>query len=67
MRIRMLQTVIPEFWFLLPLPTPVLESGKIYEAVTNAHGAVTGICRDGQRLGVKPGEFEIVEGGDGDE
>ena len=67
MKIRMLQTVIPEFWFLMPLPTPILEVGKIYDAVTNAHAAVTVICRDGIRIGVKPGEFEVVEGGEAGE
>ena len=63
MKIRMLETVRPEFVFLLagiPQDT-ILVYGEVYEAVQNKHGAVCGICRNGQRLGVKPGEFEVAE------
>ena len=63
MKIRMLETVRPEFVFLLagvPKDT-ILVYGKVYEATQNKHGAVCGICENGQKLGVKPGEFEIVE------
>ena len=63
MKIRMLETVRPEFVFLLdgvPRDT-ILVYGDVYESVRNKHGAVCGICGNGQKLGVKPGEFEIVE------
>lgn len=65
MKIKMLETVRPDFPFLLigvPSDT-VLVCGKVYEATKNKYGAVCGICENGQRLGVKPGEFEIVEEG----
>ena len=63
MKIRMLETVRPELVFLLhgvPQDT-VLVYGEVYEATQNKYGAVCGICKNGERLGVKPGEFEIVE------
>ena len=63
MKIRMLETVRPEFIFLLsgiPQDT-ILIYGEVYEATQNKHGAVCGICRNGQQLGVKPGEFEVVQ------
>ena len=63
MKIKMLETVRPEFPFLLtgvPVDT-VLICGEVYEATRNKYGAVCGICENGQKLGVKPGEFEITE------
>jgi hypothetical protein len=27
----------------------------------NSHGAVAGWCDNGEKLGVKPGEFDVVE------
>ncbi len=56
----MLYTVRPEIVFLNKLGT-VLHAGETYEAVTNPSGAVSGVCINGELLGVKPGEFEIVE------
>lgn len=58
-RIRMLQTVRPDFPLLAQRDT-VLWYGEEYEAVSNKHGAISGICKNGTRLGVKPGEFEFV-------
>jgi hypothetical protein len=48
--------------WLLPgtVPGTILRAGEEYECWTNSHGAVTGICANGQRLGVKPDEFEVV-------
>lgn len=66
MKIKMLETVRPDFPFLLtgvPLDT-ILICDKVYEATKNKYGAVCGICENGQMLGVKPGEFEIVEEGE---
>jgi len=62
-KIKMLETVRPDFPFLLtgvPVDT-VLICGEVYEATRNKYGAVCGICENGQKLGVKPGEFEITE------
>ena len=62
MKIKMLRTVRPDFPFWLTVPADtVLFCGKVYDAVQNKHGAVCGICKNGQKLGVKPGEFEILE------
>lgn len=63
MKIKMLETVRPDFPFLLTgvsLDT-ILICGEEYEATQNKYGAVCGICENGQKLGVKTGEFEFVE------
>ena len=60
MTIKMLTTVRPDILFLAE-PGSVLREGKEYEAVSNKHGAISGICENGRILGVKPGEFEFVE------
>ena len=65
LRIRMMQTVKPDLPFLLTHNTKlvgiVLEEGKEYDAATNPHGAISGICENGEHLGVKPKEFEFLE------
>lgn len=33
----------------------------VYPAWTNSHGAVSAVFSDGRALGLKPGEFEVVE------
>jgi hypothetical protein len=38
-----------------------LRAGKKYEAKTNKNGAISGLCDNGEYLGVKPGEFEFIE------
>lgn len=58
-KIRMLETVRPDLPFLAK-PGTVLVQGKEYDAEANKHGAVSGICENGDYLGVKPGEFEFV-------
>lgn len=65
MKIKMLETVRPDFPFLLTgvLSDTILVCGKVYEATQNKYGSVCGICENGQKLGVKPGEFEVVEEG----
>lgn len=35
--------------------------GKEYPAWTNRHGAVSAILPDGNKLGLRPDEFEVVE------
>ncbi|MFL1480960.1 DUF4406 domain-containing protein [Pseudomonas grimontii] len=39
------------------IPTAVIS--QTFLAWTNSHGAVSAIMSDGQRLGLKPGEFEV--------
>ena len=58
--IRMRKTVRPD----IPLfaePGTILYYDQQYDAQANKYGAVSGICRNGKALGVKPGEFEFVE------
>lgn len=38
----------------------ILYEGMEYNAVSNPHGAISGICQNGQLLGVKPGEFSFI-------
>ena len=60
MKIRMLETVRPDLIFLAK-PGTILRAGKEYEAAANRHGAISGVCENGEVMGVKPGEFEFVE------
>lgn len=63
-RIRMTQDVRPDFPFGAIVgvkPGTILRAGQEYEATSNAHGAISGICENGESLGVKPGEFEFIE------
>ena len=46
--------------FIAP-PGTILRAGKKYEAKTNKNGAISGLCDNGEYLGVKPGEFEFIE------
>lgn len=62
-RIRMLETVQPDIPFLAK-PGAILCGGGEYTASANKHGAVSGICSNGERLGVKPGEFEFISAPD---
>ena len=55
----MLETVRPALPFLSK-PDTFLLSGCEYEAESNLHGAICGVCENGERLGVKPGEFVFV-------
>lgn len=59
MKIRMVKTVRPDIPFLAK-PGTILHNGEIYEASTNKHGAISGICPNGEELGVKPGEFIFI-------
>lgn len=60
MRIRMVCNVRPDLPFLCKSGT-ILRIGKEYDAITNQNEAVTAICESGEKLGVKPNEFVIVE------
>lgn len=57
-RIKMAKTITSDF----PFP-PVLRALKddVCDCWVNSHGAVAAILCDGQRLGVKPYEFEVIE------
>lgn len=48
-RIRMLQTVRPDFPFLAK-PDSVLWYAEEYDAVSNKYGAISGICENGNVL-----------------
>lgn len=59
MKIRMLENVRPD----LPLAKPgtILRAGEEYEAKSNKNGAISGLCANGEYLGVRPGEFVFTE------
>jgi hypothetical protein len=59
--IRMVQTVTSDLLFLLPNSENVAVKGALYPAWTNSYGAVAAVFPDGNTLGVKPGEFEVVD------
>lgn len=60
MKIRMLKTVRPDFMPFPSTPGTVLRVNEKYNATANKNGAVSGICLNGERLRVKPGEFKFV-------
>ena len=59
MRIKMLCTVRPDIP-MLATPGTILRVGEEYLATANQNGAISGICTNGETLGVKPGEFVFV-------
>ncbi len=59
MKIKMLKNVRPDLF--LGIPGTILRAGMIYEAKQNKNGAVTGLCDNGEWLGVKSDEFERVD------
>ena len=62
-RIRMRKTVRPDIPFMSNYQT-VARQGEEYDAVSNSHGAISAICSNGEKLGVKPDEFDFVEAPD---
>lgn len=58
-RIRMLKNVRPDLLFLAK-PETILRQDLEYEAKSNQNGAISGLCDNGEYLGVKPGEFELI-------
>ncbi len=61
MKIKMLKTVEPDFPIIFfSDPGTKLIYGETYEANINKNGAVSGICRNGDMIGVRPGEFEVI-------
>lgn len=64
MRIKMLTNVRSDFplgLFAGAKPGTILRAGMEYKATSNPHGAISGICENGESLGVRPGEFEFIE------
>lgn len=61
MKIKMLCNVRPDLIFLAK-PGTILRAGMQYEAVSNKNGAISGICENGEALGVKPGGIGICRG-----
>lgn len=62
--IRMLRDVRPDALCAIADPATAkmrAVRGAEYPAYTNSHGAICAIFPDGEKLGVKPGEFEVVE------
>ena len=59
LKIIMAKTVRPDLIFLAK-PGTILRSGEEYGATANKHGAISGVCENGEKLGVRPGEFEFV-------
>lgn len=58
----MLKTVTPDHSEFLDInPAPFALAGSVLPSWTNNHGAIAVVLNDGIHLGVKPGEFEIVE------
>lgn len=62
MIIKMLRNVRADY-FLAKHGT-ILRYDNEYEAKSNKYGAISGLCDNGEWLGVKPGEFEFVEAPD---
>lgn len=59
-KVRMACTVRPDMPFLAK-PGAVALVDHVYEVWVNSYGAVSAICANGERLGLKPREFDIVE------
>lgn len=62
-KIKMAKTLYPDevCGISLGKPGTMLELDQVYDCWVNSHGAVSGYCDNGEKLGVKPGEFDVVE------
>jgi hypothetical protein len=58
-RIKMAKTVRPDCPGCKPGTVALIDSE--YDAWTNSHGAVCAVCENGEYLGVKPDEFDVIE------
>ena len=60
-RVRMIKSVRSDLPEVVFPNRSVANPGEEYDAETNRNGAVTIIFPGGEKLGVKPGEFEFIE------
>ena len=62
-KIKMAKTLYPDevCGISLGKPGTMLEINMVYDCWVNSNGAVAGYCDNGEKLGVKPGEFDVVE------
>lgn len=60
LKVRMLQTVVPDLPFALEPGTEAL-AGLNYYVWVNSYGAVSAILDNGYKLGLEPNEFEVTE------
>ena len=60
-KIKMACTVRPDLEWLCKTHGTVAVMDEIYECWVNMHGAVAAICPNGEKLGIKPAEFDVVE------
>lgn len=62
LKIRMKGTVTSDLPFFFPDSADLLcIQGNEYYCWVNSYGALSAILPNGQQLGLKPGEFEVVE------
>jgi len=58
LKVRILKTVRGSGF--ISKPGTVLKEGDEVEAETNPNGAISGLCKNGEWLGLYPGEFEFI-------
>ena len=59
--IRTTRRVTPDFPICIVKPDCIASAETEYPAWTNSHGAVCAILPNGEKLGLYPSEFEVVE------
>ncbi|WP_314408823.1 hypothetical protein [Pseudomonas kuykendallii] len=62
--VRMLRNVTPDPMQIIGLgylDIPTAPAGALIPVWTNSYGAVAAVLPDGQRIGLKPDEFEVVD------
>jgi len=65
--IQMTKNVMPDWPIFLTDPSKanmIARAGQIYNASTNKNGAISVDFDNGDKLGVKPGEFEFIDAPD---
>lgn len=60
LKVKMNKTVGPDMPFLFPSKEKCIE-GNEYYCTVNSYGALCAILPDGEKLGLKPGEFDVIE------
>jgi hypothetical protein len=62
LKVKMNYTVVPDLPFLMPTADgTICIGGNEYYVWVNSYGAVSAILPNGERLGLKPDEFEVIE------